>query len=74
MNQTFDKMMDAIGFKPIDGNVERVRHKLLERSQVGINKYNCTTERTDLELQDWLKHLQEELLDAAVYIEASIKK
>lgn len=56
----------------IDKNVERVRQKLLDRSQVGINKYGCTTERDDLELIDWMKHLQEELLDAAVYLEAAI--
>jgi hypothetical protein len=35
----------------------------------GFRKYGTTTERTDLSLLDWLQHLQEELLDAAVYVE-----
>lgn len=52
-----------------DVNVERVRAKLLLRSQVGLKKYGVTTERTDLDLIAWAQHLQEELLDAAVYTE-----
>ena len=54
-----------------DANVESVRTKLLTRSRVGIAKYGVTTERADLSLRDWLKHLQEELMDAAVYAEAA---
>lgn len=57
----------------IDPNVESVRAKLLERSQRGIAKYGTTTARGDLSLVDWLRHLQEELLDAAVYIEAALR-
>ena len=57
-----------------DKNVEAIRSSLLERSKVGFKKYGVTTERTDLELVDWLRHLQEELLDAAVYVEAAIKR
>lgn len=56
----------------IDTNVEAVRQKLLARSQVGINKYGVTTNRTDLTVLDWLTHLQEELMDACVYLEACI--
>lgn len=58
----------------MDKNVEAVRQKLLNRSQVGIAKYGTTTERGDLDLMAWLNHLQEELMDAAVYIEAAIAK
>lgn len=54
-----------------DANVEAVRAKLLDRSRVGFAKYGVTTERTDLSLSDWLTHLQEELMDAAVYVEAA---
>jgi hypothetical protein len=54
----------------IDLNVEAVRHMLLERSAVGWNKYGKDTTRTDLDALDWLQHLQEELMDAAVYVEA----
>lgn len=52
-----------------DAHVERVRAKLLLRSQIGLRKYGVTTERTDLDLLAWGRHLQEELMDAAVYVE-----
>ncbi|HEX8586199.1 MAG TPA: hypothetical protein VF680_17535 [Allosphingosinicella sp.] len=55
-----------------DANVEAVRTKLHERSAVGFAKYGVTTERKDLTRLQWLQHLQEELMDAAVYIEAFI--
>lgn len=57
-----------------DMNVERVREKLLQRSIIGLKKYNCTTERTDLTELEWMIHWQEELLDAAVYAEVMISK
>ena len=57
-----------------DKNVEAIRSSLLDRSRVGFKKYGVTTERADLELVDWLRHLQEEMLDAAVYVEAAIKR
>lgn len=57
-----------------DKNVEAVRNKLLARSVVGINKYGTTTERKDIDLVGWLIHLQEELMDAAVYVQAMIEK
>ena len=60
--------------KSPDKNVEAIRSSLLDRSRVGFKKYGVTTERTDLELVDWLRHLQEEMLDAAVYVEAAIKR
>jgi len=53
----------------IDKNVEAIRQSLLERMQRGYAKYGVTTERTDIDLLGWLQHLQEELLDAAVYVE-----
>jgi len=54
---------------PIDKNVEAVRRRLFQRQSQGYRKYGVNTERTDIDLQGWLLHLQEELLDAAVYIE-----
>jgi len=56
-----------------DPIVEQVRKKLLERSQVGIQKYGCTMERDDLTVLDFLKHHQEELMDAAIYVERLIQ-
>ncbi len=49
--------------------VQLVKDKFEQRSQLGIEKYNTTLEREDLDLQDWLNHLQEELMDATLYIE-----
>jgi len=48
---------------------EQVIKKIRERAEVGKNKYGVTMERTDLNTLEWLIHLQEELMDAAVYIE-----
>lgn len=56
-----------------DPIVERVRQKLLDRSQFGLNKYGVGLDRTDLEELDWLRHHQFELLDAANYTEVRIK-
>ena len=53
----------------IDKNVENIREMLYNRMKTGYQKYGVTTERTDIDLMGWLQHLQEELLDAAVYIE-----
>ena len=55
-----------------DKNVEAVREKLLLRSEIGLRKYGVTTERKDVDLLGWLIHLQQELLDAAVYAEAEM--
>jgi hypothetical protein len=52
-----------------DKNVEAVRELLHSRMLTGYNKYGVTTERTDIDFLGWLQHLQEELLDAAVYVE-----
>ena len=53
----------------MDENVEDVVSQLREREQRGLNKYGVNTERTDLSTLEWLQHLQEELMDGAVYIE-----
>jgi hypothetical protein len=57
-----------------DKNVVAVRRKLKARAMAGIKKYGVTTMRDDLSPGDWLQHLQEELMDAAVYIEALMTK
>lgn len=53
----------------VDPNVLAVAEQLHERSRVGYLKYKTNTTRQDLSTLDWLQHLQEELLDASVYIE-----
>lgn len=52
-----------------DSYVQSVKEKFEQRSQTGIRKYNTTLERDDLNFLDWLNHLQEELMDATLYIE-----
>jgi hypothetical protein len=53
----------------IDQNVEEVRAMLSARAIVGFKKYGCNTTRQDLTTEQWLQHLQEELMDACVYIQ-----
>jgi hypothetical protein len=52
----------------IDKVVKEVLEKFKERSDTGIKKYGVTLEREDLNLVEWLTHLQEELMDATLYI------
>lgn len=52
-----------------DKNVFDVVCAYAERAQKGFDKYGTTTERTDIDLMGWLQHLQEELMDATIYIQ-----
>jgi len=52
-----------------DTIVEDVVNKFRKRSEAGMLKYNTTLDRTDLSTLDWLTHLQEELMDAILYVE-----
>lgn len=54
---------------PCDSNVESVISRYRDRAQVGLTKYGVTTERTDVSFFGWINHLQEELMDAVIYIE-----
>lgn len=58
----------ALGLIP-DKNVAKVVDRMAERSKVGLDKYGVTTERKDIDFKGWLTHLQEELMDACIYIE-----
>jgi succinate dehydrogenase flavin-adding protein (antitoxin of CptAB toxin-antitoxin module) len=64
---------DAISPKKLimkkDTIVKSVVDKYKQRSEVGIKKYNKTMDRDDLSLLNWLTHLQEELMDATLYVE-----
>ena len=53
----------------MDKNVKNVIVQLRSRAEQGMNKYGVNTERSDLSTLEWLQHLQEELMDASVYIE-----
>lgn len=52
-----------------DPIVQQVIDKLKERSDAGYKKYGVTLQNDDQPLHVWLNHLQEELLDAANYIQ-----
>ncbi len=56
----------------IDHVIEAVREDLLQRSQIGIKKYNVTLDRKDLSLKAWLQHAYEECLDQANYLKKAI--
>ena len=48
---------------------DEVCEKLQERAKVGLGKYGVTMERDDLSHDEWLEHLQHELMDAIVYVQ-----
>jgi hypothetical protein len=53
----------------LDPNVKSVCDKYKQRARTGFEKYGTNTTRTDLNTLEWLTHLQEELMDATIYIE-----
>lgn len=55
--------------REVDPNVTLVTGKYHTRAQQGFLKYGVDTTRDDLSTEEWLVHLQEELMDATVYIE-----
>lgn len=52
-----------------DSVLMAVMAKYWERSRVGQAKYGTNLDRLDVEFEQWLEHLQEELMDATLYIE-----
>ncbi len=52
-----------------DPVVERVVEKFVGRSDVGYEKYGITLEDDPSEMFEWLNHLQEELMDAVLYLQ-----
>jgi hypothetical protein len=48
---------------------EQVINKIRQRAKIGLDKYGTTMERGDLNYEEWLNHLQQELMDGAVYVE-----
>ena len=47
--------------------------KIQARAELGQKKYGTTMDRDDLTHEEWLIHLQEELMDACVYVEKLIQ-
>ncbi len=48
---------------------QKVIDKIIERQKKGMNKYGISVKDNELSTKEWLNHLQEELLDGAIYIE-----
>lgn len=57
----------------MDKILEDLIYKYRQRSEAGIEKYGTTLDKNLLTFDEWLTHLQEELMDASLYIE-KIKK
>lgn len=52
-----------------DPVVERVVDKFIDRSDIGFKKYKVTLEDDHSDLFAWINHLQEELMDATLYLQ-----
>jgi hypothetical protein len=53
----------------MDSIVTSVIEKFKQRSEFGQKKYGTNLDRTDLKFLDWANHMQEELMDAILYLE-----
>ena len=52
-----------------DPVVERVVDKFISRSDVGFKKYGITLDNDPSDIFAWINHLQEELMDATLYLQ-----
>jgi len=52
-----------------DPVVERVVDKFVSRSDIGFAKYGVTLQDDPSRMFEWLNHLQEELMDAVLYLQ-----
>jgi hypothetical protein len=55
------------GFCSVTHDTSIVTAQIRDRAVVGEEKYGVTMERTDVSKQQWLQHLNEELMDALNY-------
>ena len=58
----------------LDSVNSEVIKKICLRAESGMQNYGVSMDRDDLSLLNWLQHLQEEMLDACVYIEKILMK
>lgn len=52
----------------------RVMYKFKKQQEKGFKKYGTLVDPFSLEYRQWLLHLQEELIDAVVYIECVLER
>ena len=55
-------------------SLDRVIKKYEQRESVGLKKYGTTIDREDLTTEEWAIHLQEELMDATLYVQRLIEQ
>ena len=53
----------------MDPVVQTVIEKFQQRSELGQKKYGTTLEGNNLPFLAWVQHMQEELMDAILYLE-----
>lgn len=53
----------------MDSVVTSVVNKFKQRSEFGQRKYGTNLDRDDLSFLNWVNHMQEELMDAILYLE-----
>jgi hypothetical protein len=53
----------------MDSVVAAVVEKFKQRSEFGQKKYGTNLDRKDLTVFEWANHMQEELMDAILYLE-----
>lgn len=53
----------------MDSIVAAVVEKFKQRSEFGQKKYGTNLDRKDLTVFEWANHMQEELMDAILYLE-----
>jgi hypothetical protein len=61
--------MNRVSITFVDPIVESVTKKFITRSNVGHTKYGTTLKDNDGPVDYWMNHIQEELMDALLYIE-----
>ena len=52
-----------------DSIVKSLIQKFWDRSSRGVEEYGTTLEQNKLSIMKWVRHLQEELMDASLYLE-----
>jgi hypothetical protein len=53
----------------LDSVVSNVIDNYIARANVGFQKYGKNMDRNDLTIDEWITHMQEELMDATLYLE-----
>lgn len=52
-----------------DEIVQKLVDNIVDRSTIGIDKYGVTLQDSPQNKEEFLQHLKEELMDAALYVE-----